>query len=64
MPDTEERSALWRLLDSKLRGGLDKYVAAHRARQHGWEWIAQDLYSITGVRTTDETLRRWYGDGL
>lgn len=58
----DERPALQRLLDLKLRGGLDEYVKLHRSRKRGWEWIAQDLLMITGVRTTDETLRRWYGE--
>lgn len=60
MNETEEQSPLRRLLDSKLRGGLDEYVELHRSRQRGWPWIAQDLYAITGVRVTDESLRRWY----
>lgn len=62
MSETEEQTPLRRLLDTKLRGGLDNYVSLHRARDKGWGWIAQDLLMITGVRVTGEALRRWYGE--
>ena len=56
-------SVLYRLIDSKLDGRLDEFVASRRPAM-SWQEIADEIRATTGERPTRETVRLWYADRL
>lgn len=56
------RSPLHDLIQTRLGRDLSTYVGTRRKRGHTWREIASDLTSVTGVKVTYESLRRWYPD--
>lgn len=51
-----------RLLDQLLgeKGPLEAFVASRRADGMAWRLIARELYDITHLDVTYETLRSWF----
>ena len=49
------------LLDVKLAGRLDRLVRLRRAEGLSWERVARFVSDESGVDTSGESLRRWYG---
>lgn len=56
-------STLYRLIDAKLGGKLDEFVATRRPAM-SWQEIADELREVTGERPTRETVRLWYVDRI
>jgi hypothetical protein len=54
---------MYRLIDAKLDGGLDEFVASRRPLVT-WQEIADQIRELTGERPTRETVRLWYVDRL
>ena len=59
---SNEPSLAQRLADTLLEGGLDDFVQSRRSTGRSWRLIARDLYEITQLDVTYETLRSWYPD--
>lgn len=53
------RSTLYRLADGKLDGKLAERIAAMRADDRSWRWIANKLASEIGFAPSYETVRSW-----
>lgn len=53
------RSTLYRLADGKLDGKLAERLAAMRADDRSWRWIAEKLAPELGFRPSYETVRSW-----
>ena len=51
----------WRLADMLIDGGLDQFIASHRANKASWRSIALALRDLTDgqVDVTPETVRNW-----
>ena len=60
MPDVDEPTPLYRLLDALLPGGIDAYVAAKRAEGESWRRIERAIWADVNVDVTYQTLRNWY----
>ncbi len=54
-------TAMQRLADHILGGGLAHYVTERRQRGDSWRRISLDLRDDTGVDVTHQTLSNWYG---
>jgi hypothetical protein len=54
-----ERSALYRLIDAKLPGTFEEFVAARRPEK-SWQTIAEDIAEATGEKVTKQVLRNWF----
>jgi hypothetical protein len=52
-------STLYRLIQEKLGGKLDEFVAQRRPAK-SWQEIADEIREVTGERPTRETVRLWY----
>lgn len=52
------------LADSKVKGGVDAFIAVRRGRRMSWYDIALDLHLTTKgrVKVTPETLRTWWNE--
>lgn len=48
------------LVDLKLDGTLNDFVALRRGAGRSWRLISRDIYEQTGIDVTNETLRSWY----
>ncbi len=56
-------STLYRLIDAKLDGLLDEFVATRRP-DRSWQEICDKIQEVTGESVNRETLRLWYVDRL
>jgi hypothetical protein len=56
-------SAKFRLIDLKIEGGIDAFVATRRSSST-WQEISQAIYDVTGEVVNRETLRLWYLDRI
>jgi hypothetical protein len=52
----------YRLLNHLLPEGLDEFVATRRKTGRSWRLISRDVFEITAVDVSFETLRAWYLD--
>lgn len=51
------------LIDARVHGGLDQLVAAERRAGKSWARLAAEVYRLTEVLVSSQTLRNWYPDG-
>lgn len=56
-------SALYRLIDAKLDGKFDEFVASRRGT-HTWPELADAIREATGEDVNRETLRLWFAGRL
>lgn len=54
---------LYRLVEARLGGSLDEYVAERRATT-SWRAMAADLTERTGENVTHQTLMSWFADRI
>lgn len=54
---------LYQLVEARLGGSLEEYVAERRATT-SWRVMAADLTERSGVQVTYETLRGWFADRI
>jgi hypothetical protein len=54
---------LYKLVETRLGGPLDEYVAARRATT-SWRAMAADLTERTGEYVTHQTLMSWFADRI
>lgn len=57
MADTPSR--LYRQIEQRMDGTLADFVAARRATQ-SWRRIAEEIFEVTGVEVSWESLRTWF----
>lgn len=60
---TKPTTVYYRLIDEKLGGKFDEFVAEHRATL-SWDEIAEAIFASTGETVTRETLRAWFAGRL
>jgi hypothetical protein len=58
-----EPSRLYMLIERRLRGTLDDFVASRRATC-SWTSMAAEIKTLTGIEVSDETLRRWFASRI
>lgn len=54
-----ERTALYKLIDTKLPTTFEEFVAA-RLPGKSWQAIAEEITKVTGERVTRQVLRKWF----
>lgn len=54
---------LYQLVEARLGGSLEEYVAERRATT-SWRAMAADLTERSSVQVTYETLRGWFADRI
>lgn len=52
-------SVRYQLIETRLDGTLADFVAARRPAA-SWQAIADEIYKLTRVDVSDETLRLWF----
>lgn len=60
---TERPPRLYRMIEARLDGTLIDFVAARRASQ-SWRAIADEIYEVTKIEVSDDSLRRWFADRI
>lgn len=55
-------SPLRELLDAKMHGGLERFVATQRRTGASWDTISVRLLLRTDIEVSGESLRNWYAE--
>lgn len=60
---TERPPRLYRMIEARLDGTLIDFVAQRRASQ-SWRAIAEEVWDVTGIEVSDDSLRRWFANRI